>query len=207
MKMKKHYNVDDAIDFIFGGNQSDLSGLSSDQEENDKIEDALQNKVSDDESPDAAESDNDIRLASLAGVSNQVSSNDQGQANNGPAQRVYRWRKRDTLLEKFSEPPLEDMAHLQYFSMFITTALLDIVVEPANIYSFQIFHKSIETNRAEIMYMIGMSIKMGILQLLSYKSYWNRGLCCPRIADVMPPNRCQELVRYLNFVNHDNIND
>ena len=47
---------------------------------------------------------------------------------------LYRWRKRDTVacdhsfLEEFSEPPLEDMAPLQYFSMFITTALLDIVV-------------------------------------------------------------------------------
>ena len=48
MKMKKNYNVDDAIDFIFGGNQSDLSGLSSDEEED---EDAVQNKVSDNESP------------------------------------------------------------------------------------------------------------------------------------------------------------
>ena len=45
MKMKKNYNVDDAIDFIFGGNQSDLSGLSSDEGENDKIEDEVQDKV------------------------------------------------------------------------------------------------------------------------------------------------------------------
>ena len=170
--MKKNCNVDDAIDFIFGGNQSDLSGLSSDEEKDDKIEDAVQNKVFDHESPDAAESDNEILLASLAGASDQVSSNNQGQTNNEPAQRVYRWRKRDTivrdhpLLEKFSEPPLEDMTHLQYFSMFITTALLDIVVEPANNYNFQIFHKSIETNRAELMPLIGMSIKMGILQLI-----------------------------------------
>ena len=92
---------------------------------------------------------------------------------------VYRWRKRDTIacdhsfLEEFSEPPLEDMTPLQYFSMFITTALLDIVVEQTNIYSFQTIHKSIDTNRAEIMPLIGMSIKMGILQLPSYKSYWS----------------------------------
>ena len=37
MKVKKKYNVDDGIDFIFDGNQSDLSGLWPDKEENNKI--------------------------------------------------------------------------------------------------------------------------------------------------------------------------
>ena len=59
MKVKKNYNVDDAIDFIFDGNQSDLSGLSSDEEGNDEIEDAVRN-VSDDELADATEFDNNI---------------------------------------------------------------------------------------------------------------------------------------------------
>ena len=63
------------------------------------------------------------------------------------------------------------MAPLQYFSLFITTALLDIFVEQTNIYSFQTINKSINTNREEMMSLIGMSIKMGMLQLLSYKSH------------------------------------
>ena len=57
------------------------------------IEDAVRN-VSDDEPTDAVESDDDIVLASFAGASNHASSNSQGQANNEPAQCVYRWRKR-----------------------------------------------------------------------------------------------------------------
>ena len=50
MKSEKKYNVDDAIDFISNGSESDLSGLSLDEEENNEIEDAVQNNVSDDES-------------------------------------------------------------------------------------------------------------------------------------------------------------
>ena len=46
-----------------------------DKEENDEIEDALQNNVSNDDPTDAAKSDNDISFASLAGASNQASSN------------------------------------------------------------------------------------------------------------------------------------
>ena len=146
IKVKKNYNGDDAIDFIFDENQSDLSGLSSDEEENNKIEDTVRNNVSNDEWTDAAESDDDIPLASLAGASNQASSNDQSQANNEPAQRVYRWKKRDTIsrnysfLEEFSEPTLEDMTPLQYFWKFITTSLLDIDIEQTNIYSFKTIH-------------------------------------------------------------------
>ena len=43
IKVKKNYNSDDAIDFIFDENQSDLSDLSSDEEENKKIEDTVRN--------------------------------------------------------------------------------------------------------------------------------------------------------------------
>ena len=93
-----------------------------------------------------------------------------------------------SFLEEFSEPLLENMIPLQYFLKFITTALLDIVVEQTNIYSFQTIHKSINTNCAEIMSLIGMRMKMEILQLPSYKLNRSRELRCPRIADVMPHN-------------------
>ena len=74
--------------------------------------------VSDDEPTDAAESDDDISLASLVEANNQASSRDQGQANNQPAQPVFRWKKRDTInrdhsfLEELSEPPYDTSAIL-----------------------------------------------------------------------------------------------
>lgn len=119
-------------------------------------------------------------------------------------QHVYPRRKRDTIVrdysfgEEFSKPPAEDTL-LQYFLMFITATLLDVVVEQTNIYSFQAKHKSIDTNRAEILSLIGMMIKMGISHLPSYKSYWGREFRFPAIADVMSRNRYQELIRYFAF--------
>ena len=85
MKVKKNYNADDAIDSILDGNQSVPPGRSSDEEKNDVP-------------TDAAETGDDIPLAPLAGASNQASFNDQGQARNEPVQRVYCWRKRDTIV-------------------------------------------------------------------------------------------------------------
>ena len=94
MKVKENYNVDDAIDLIFDGNQSDLSVHSQNEEEIDEIEDAVQNNISDYEPTDAAESDDDIPLASLAGAINQTSYNDQFQANNNPAQCILLQKQR-----------------------------------------------------------------------------------------------------------------
>ena len=99
--MKRNYNVDDAIDFVFDGKQSDLSGLSSDEEENNEIEDIVRNNVSNDEPTDAAESDDDIPLAFLAGESNQTSSNDQVQANNEPAEFISMEKERYGCLWSF----------------------------------------------------------------------------------------------------------
>ena len=101
MKVKKDYNVDDAIDLIFDGNQSDLSGPTSDEEEIDEIKDAVPKNVSDDEPTDAAESDNDTPLASLARASNQASFNDQVQGNNEPAQRISLEKERYDCLGSF----------------------------------------------------------------------------------------------------------
>ena len=47
---------------------------------------------------DTEESEDDIPLTSLAGASNQASSNGQGQENNEPAQSLYYRRKRDTIV-------------------------------------------------------------------------------------------------------------
>ena len=52
----------------------------------------------------------------------------------------------------------------------------------------------------------GRSIKIGILKVPSHKLYWSQELRCPKIVDVMPRNRYQELLRYLNFVNNGIIN-
>ena len=128
MKVKKNYNVDEAIDFLFDGNQSHLSGLSSDKEENNDIEDAVQNNFSDDERTDTAESDDDTPLASLAEASNQISSNDQGHEIMSQL-NVYIVGEKEiryhSFLKKLSEPPLEDMTPLQHFSKFISTAFLN----------------------------------------------------------------------------------
>ena len=207
MNTRKSYTVDNALNFVFDGNQSELSDFSSEEDNIDEIEDAVCNEIpANDENTDS-DSDDDISLANLA----RANGADQA-ITTTTSQHNYRWRKRDTIAhdysftQDFSEPPVEEMTPLQYFSLFFTTDILEIVVQQTNIYSFQKCHKVINTNREEIMSLIGINLKMGITKLPSYKSYWGRELRFPAVADVMPRNRYQELSRYLHFVNNESIN-
>ena len=45
-------------------------------------------------------------------------------------------------------------------------------------------------------------MKMGIVQLPSYRLYWSQSFRYETIAQVMPKNRFQELLNNLHFVNN-----
>ena len=47
-----------------------------------------------------------------------------------------------------------------------------------------------------------MHIKMGIVQLPSYVSYWSQDMRYPPVADIMPRGRFQKLKRYLHIVDN-----
>ena len=152
----------------------------------------------------------DIPLSSLIlGTSVNTSVDKSGHSNEG---HTYRWRKKDTMVGQhifkgtFPDQPLnEDISPLSYFQKFITPRLIDEIVAQANLCSFQKKHKNIKTSPSEIMVLIGMIIKMGIVSLPSYANSWSRELRYPPVADVMSHNRYQELICYLHFVDNTTI--
>ena len=187
-KRNMKYTVQDVIDFVNDGNQSEISEFSSDDV--DEIQDyRSENNQEIPNTPitDESESEDEVPLSKL--VENKSTSScstaDQCTSVNDPQSQPkhhYRWRKKDTMVvdrtfeSNFSDPPLDDMTPLQYFKLFITDDIIDSVVEQTNIYSFQKNDKSINTDHEEIMSLIGMNMKMGISKLPSYKLYWSREL-------------------------------
>ncbi|KAL1470410.1 hypothetical protein MTO96_040455 [Rhipicephalus appendiculatus] len=119
------------------------------------------------------------------------------------------WRKRllDASLPVFSESGTEPMVvenPLTYFRKFITSSMLSSVVEQTNLYSAQETGKSINLTVHEIEKYIGMYLMMGLVQMPSVRCYWEHGTRFPAVADVMPRNRFERLMRFLHF--EDNIN-
>ena len=211
MNRETYYHLQDAIDFVTDGNISELSELSSDKSDHDEIADKNFSKP-DNQRFSSEESDisDDILLSSLIpGSSTNTSVDKSGHSNVG---HTYSWRKKDTMVVQhifkgaFSDPPLnEDITPLSYFQKFITPKLIDEIVAQTNLYSFQKKHKNIKTSPSEIMVLIVMSIKMGIVSLSSYANYWSRELRYPPVAEIISRNRYQELIRYLHFVDNTTI--
>ena len=146
----------------------------------------------------------------IPGSSANTSVDKSGHSNVG---HTYNWHKKDTMEGQhifkgtFSDPPLnEDISPLSYFQKFITPKLIDEIVAQTNLYSFQKKHKNIKTSLSEIMVLIVMSIKMGIVSLSSYANYWSRELRYPPVVEVISRNRYQELIRYLHFVDNTTVN-
>ena len=215
---KKRFNITEAIDFVTAGDVSELSNLSED-EEYDNDDNQMHLDAGDIETFKAKESDNekenfsdedDIPLAQLADMDKETNESVDADAavSVSEPKRVFRWRKKDTIerdvtfTSKFSDPPVELPTPFQYFRMFFPSALDDIIAEQTNLYSVLKSNRNAKTTPAEISILIGIMMKMGIVQLPSYRLYWSQSFRYETIAQVMPKNRFQELLNNLHFVNN-----
>ena len=106
-------------------------------------------------------------------------------------QHAFRWRKKDipvtlghVVME--SEKLSQIKSPTDYFKLFWTDELNGLIVEQTNLYSTQKRFTSINMNKSEIQQFIGIQLKMGIVQLPSYKLYWSQQMRYPPVAGVMP---------------------
>ena len=184
---RKKINLEDAIDFITGGDLSDVSDLSGESD----FEELPGTHFTDDEndSHDLEDEEDDVPISS---IQNKKQRNedlggdelDDNQNNDATPSKKhkFRWRKKDTLVKShnfvqpFTEPPFPEMTPYQYFRKFFPDEIITEVVEQTNLYSYQKKQKNIKTTEKEIRSPIGVMMKMGIVSLPSYKCYWSQQL-------------------------------
>ena len=214
---RKKMNLEDAFDFMTGGDLSDLSDLS---EESD-FEELPSTHFTDDEddSHDLEDEEDDVPISS---IQNKKQRNedlggdelDDNQNNDATPSKKhkFRWRKNETLakshnfVQPFTEPRFPEMTLYQYFQKFFPDEIVTDVVEHTNLYSYQNKQKNINTTEEEIRSLIGVMMKMGIVSLPSYKCYRSQQLRYSLLADAMSRNRFQLLLENLHFGNNNEIN-
>ena len=215
----KKINIEDATDFINGGDLSDLSeDLSnlSDLSEKSDFEELPGTHFTDDEDVSLEDEEDDVPISSIQNEKQRNEDlggdelDDNQNSDATPSKKhKFRWRKKDTLVKSynfvqpFTEPPFPEMT--PYFRKFVADEIITDVVEQTNLYSYQKKQKNIMTTEEEIRLLIGVMIKMGIVSLPSYKCYWSQQLRYSPVADVMSLNRFQLLLENLHFVNNDEI--
>ena len=195
---KDRFNVVDAMSMIISGDNSDLSELSSDEDdENDLFQPEEPNLEDDDSGEEEMQSSEDGDISE--------GENDDKSDEDGTTQ-AFRRKKRDIHYEAANfakeKEEAEELSVLDYFKLFWSDKLQNLVVEQTNLYSVQKSGASVNTSPTEIEQFIGMHMKMGIIALPSYTHYWSNELRYPSLADIMPRKRFEKLRRYLHFVDN-----
>lgn len=118
---------------------------------------------------------------------------------------TFRWSKKKAPVPgnsewkgKLGEPPADDEVPITYFRKFFSTPLLKHIVEQTNLLSTQ-NASSFRTTEDEIEQYIGILIRMGMVPMPSYKSYWSDELRFPPVADVMSRNRFTDINKFVLF--------
>jgi len=117
----------------------------------------------------------------------------------------YKWLKKsltppDTAFtEKFSEPPEIIPSPSNYFKQFISDECFENIALQTNIYALQKDGKEICITKDEIEQFFGILIFTGIYSAATYRMYWETHSRISLIADVMPRNRFETILRYIHF--------
>ncbi|KAL7870991.1 hypothetical protein SRHO_G00084880 [Serrasalmus rhombeus] len=121
----------------------------------------------------------------------------------------YRWLKKDftSPCTNFSGPDVTSGAvnlhtPLEYFQRFVSEDMIQALTENTNVYSLQKNGTCLNTSNKEIEQMIGMYLKMGLMQMSGVRMYRETDTRYTPVSDVMPRNRFQSLLTSLHFVNN-----
>ena len=119
----------------------------------------------------------------------------------------YRWRKKPPAEfditfkdDEFSLPPegADEMTPLNYFKIFWSDDIINLLVEQTNLYSVQQTRSNINTNKSEIEQFIGIQMLMSIVSLPAYYMYWAVDTKYSPIADIMSINHYKKMLQYIH---------
>ena len=117
----------------------------------------------------------------------------------------YKWLKKsltppDTAFtERFSEPPEIIPSPSDYFKKFISDECFENIALETNIYALQKDGKEICITKEEIEQFFGILLFTGIYSAATYRMYWETHSRISLIADVMPRNRFETILRFVHF--------
>lgn len=210
---RKKFSVEDVLQFLDNGEDSEVEALADDSDDNDDDEDYQPGTMQDESESDNEQDD--------GATDDEDSEDDTPQANGLPAKQKkkapatargapehYTWRKcqYDAPDSEFTGDPMEDPLQvdtpLEYFRKFIDDDMIELLVSMTNIYSVQKNGKDLNTNKKEMEQVIGMFFKMGLVRMPGTTMYWEIDTRYAPVAEVMCRNRFQSILASLHFVDN-----
>ncbi|XP_062297798.1 piggyBac transposable element-derived protein 3-like [Scomber scombrus] len=201
-RREPRYSVRDVIEMVQNG-ESEVEMESSDTDESDE--------GSDEDVCKEVEKENQPSMDCPA--DNYVDIEPKTNKHTMPRDR-YRWLKKDFISPNTDFSGLDITADdislhtpLEYFQKFVSEDMVEALAQNTNEYSFQERGTSVNTTAKEIEKMLGMYLKMGLVQMAGTRMYWETEARYSPVADVMPRNRFQSLLKSLHFVNNMTVSE
>ena len=91
---------------------------------------------------------------------------------------------------------------IDYFKMFWTDDITELIANETNLYSVQKTGRSIKTTFHEMEQLLGMQMLMGVVKMPKYMLYWMAGTRFAPIADLMTRKRYKDLRSNLHLVDN-----
>ena len=85
--------------------------------------------------------------------------------------------------------------------------MIENICAQTNLYHLQKTGKEAVFTKTDINQFIGSYFLMGLVRMPSVRSYWENGMRCSGIADVMSRNKFEILLRHLHFINNLGVTD
>ena len=127
-----------------------------------------------------------------------------------PIQSEYKWRKQEftvpdtTFKGKLEEAPSDErlMSPYEFFRKLLPDEMLDNIVDQTNRYAMQKEGIQLCTTSKEIEIMIGMYLRMGLVQMPRVRAYWEAESRYAPIADTMARNRFEKIASVIHFTDN-----
>uniref|UniRef100_UPI00358E1344 piggyBac transposable element-derived protein 3-like n=1 Tax=Myxine glutinosa TaxID=7769 RepID=UPI00358E1344 len=213
---RRNLNVHDVISQL-DGDVSDFGDDSESEADDDDLYLPIHDPDDSEDQDDVASIDHDDDSDGLFSDSDDVPLADvaaKAGTSKKTQKRKYTWCKTDFQPPdqtfrgpEFPEPYTDDdgtmHTPLQYFRMFITEEMLQLIVDNTNQYSLQKNGVSVKSNIKEIEQVLGMILLMGVVQMPGVRVYWEAATRFAPVADIMSRNRFQLILRSLHFVDNE----
>lgn len=160
-RRKPFYSVQDVIDVVQNGESDvDIDFDETDEESDDETHEEVDKE---NHPPTDCPDDEDIEPQT---------------AKHAMPRDRYRWQTKVFISPNtdFSGPPLTKDVHslhtpLEYFRQFVSEDMIESLTINTNEYSLQTHGRSINTNKKEIEQMMGMYLKMGLVQMAGRQTH------------------------------------
>ncbi|XP_060927134.1 piggyBac transposable element-derived protein 3-like [Limanda limanda] len=201
-RREPRYTVQDVIDLVQNGeSEVEIEISDTDESDEDSNEDVCKEVDKENQPPMVCPADNYVDIEPKT------------RKHTMPRDR-YRWLKKDFISPNTDFSGLDITADdislhtpLEYFQKFVSEDMIEALTQNTNEYSFQVHGTSVNTTAKEIEKMLGMYLKMGLVQMAGTRMYWETETRYSPVADVMPRNRFRSLLTSLHFVNNMTVSE